>query len=149
MEFLLWWGPTSRPVVITFPSPSHEETWWFHHSFPRAGEGPHYCRLLNLLLWFSWLPEGSLRKEGTGPPDALSSGTAPGYVGQHVGSARLILMLFIPLVVSSSLTFGGNSVVLPLVPSSWAEDTEFLQMAQPCPYSSMSLAFHCRQEREH
>lgn len=141
MEFLLWWSPAFRSVVITFPSPSQEETWWSHHSFLRAVEGPHYCRLLNLLLWFSWLPEGRLRKEGTRPPDALSSGIATGYVGQHDGSGKLFLVLFTPLMVSSSLIFVGNSVVLPLIPSSWAEDTEFLQMAQICHYSSVSLAF--------
>lgn len=59
-----------------------------------------------------------MRKEGTGPPDALSSDIAAGYAGQNVVSGKLIRLLFTPLMVSSSLIFGGNSVVLPLVPSS-------------------------------
>lgn len=82
------------------PSPSHKETWWFHHSFLRAGGGPYYCRLLNQLLWFSWLPEGRFRKEGTGAPVALSSGSGTGYVGQHIDSERFILVLFTLLVLS-------------------------------------------------
>lgn len=139
LKFLLWIGPTLRSVVTIFPCPAPKETWWFHHSFLRAGEGPHYCRLLNQLLWFSRLPEGRLRKQGTGTPDALSSGSGTGYVGQHVGSGRLVLVLLTPLMLSSSLIFRGNSVVLPLVPRSWAEDTEFLQIAQTCHYSSLAF----------
>lgn len=132
MEFLLWLGPTLRSVVITFPSPSHGEIWWFHHSFLWAGEGPHYCRLLNQLLWFSQLPEGELRKERMPSAVVVVLGMWVSLLAQEG-----LFWCFIPLW--SCLLhwfFWGNSV-----PSSWAEDTEFLQMAQSCHYSSVSLAF--------
>lgn len=59
----------------------------------------------------------------------------------HMGAS--ILMLLTPLTYSFSfwVIFSSNSVVLPLLPSSRAEDTESLQMAQSCCYSSVSLAF--------
>ena len=58
-------------------------------------------------------------------------------------AGRLVLMLLTPLTcsLSFSLIFRSNSVVLPLLPSSQAEDTESLQMPQSCRFSSVSLAF--------
>lgn len=49
-----------------------------------------------------------MKNKGTEAPDAsavLSRGSGTEYVGQHVGSRRLILVLFTPLVLSSSLIF--------------------------------------------
>lgn len=58
-----------------------------------------------------------MRKQGTGTPDALSSGSGTGYVGQHVGSGRLVLVLLTPLMLSSSLIFRGWSFL-------WSQEAE-------------------------
>jgi len=81
--------------------------------------------------------------KGARAPDTLSNGNGTEYGGQCGGAGRLVLMLLTSLtcLLSLSLIFRSNLVVLPPLRSSRAEDTESLQMAQSCCFSSVSLAF--------